>query len=135
MSAVAIFKPSRRFRGVPLHLLGSHRILERWAVSIGDGSTDMAWQEIARTKIPPLDEQAAIVVDQLVCRAPRTTRKVVELWYRRPDPVTAIAQALRMDRDFAVYRWHTSLEYFQPLFETSPLTAIRRLAMVNTAEA
>lgn len=123
---------SRRDNGLPDLLIGTDRILKRWAVSIGDGTEDMSWLEIAKSRYPPLDDQVAIVVDQLVLRSPRHDRRVVELWYRRPDDDLAdIARALSVRRAVVKAHWQTSLGYFRARFLESPLTRLRQMAATD----
>jgi hypothetical protein len=123
---------SRRDNGMPDMLLGTDRILKRWAVSIGDGTEDFAWMEIAKSRYPQLDDQMAIVVDQLVLRAPRHDRRVVELWYRRPDDDLAdIARALNVRRAAVKAHWQTSLGYFRARFLESPLSRLREMAATH----
>lgn len=141
MNAVAedqasFFKISRRESGLPSQLLGTHRVLQRWAATVGDGTTDLAWQELVRARMPPLDDQCAIVVDQLILRAPTDHRRLAELWYRRPDNDTAdVARALCVRKaDVPIY-WHSALRYFRDRFTQSPLSALRRLAQTDPTDS
>jgi hypothetical protein len=125
-------KLSGRYHDIPLHLLGTDRVLKRWAVSVGDGTEDLRWLEIAKSKFPPLDDQMAIVVDQLVMRAPQRTRKVVERYYRFPDnDLSDIARALNVRRENVKAHWHLALGYFRSRFLESPLSGLRALAATD----
>jgi hypothetical protein len=127
-----VFKPFHSFRGVPLKLAGTDRVLQRWAVSIGDGSSDMSWHEFARSQIPVLSDQVAIVVDQLICRSPGDVRQILELWYRRgQNPTVDIARKLHCRQSFVVYRWQLSLEYMRARFLESPLSELRGMAAMD----
>jgi hypothetical protein len=118
---------------VPEDLVLTNRILIRWAASVGDCTEDSAtWQEIIRAKVPPLPDDIAIVVDQLVLRAPRGHRKLVELWYRKPDPREVIAEKLRISEAKVYLCWRVALQHFRVHFESSPLGALKRLAGIDT---
>lgn len=114
-------------------LIGTDRVLQRWAVSVGDGLHDLPWQEVTRSQVPVLDDQMAIVVDQLILRAPPRTRELTELWYRTPLPREALARKLHVHRDTLYVRWNASLSYFRSRFESSPLSALRRLCLTDIA--
>lgn len=112
-------------------LIPTDRILQRWAVSVGDGLHDQPWADIHITKVPRLDDQMAIVVDQLVLRSSPNTRKLVELWYRTPVPKETIARKIRVDPDVVYVQWNSALRYFRDRFSQSPLTSLRALCEIN----
>ncbi len=113
---------------LPDDLILTDVVLQRWAASIGDGlTTERQWEDLAKARMPQLDFDTAIVVDQLVLRAPRHTRKLTELWYRTPAPREAIAHRLGIDRRTVYRHWQTGLEHFRIHFETSPLFSLRKL--------
>lgn len=114
---------------LPAELLTTDRILLRWAASIGDGKNDASWQELVRAKVPELPFDVAIVVDKLVLRAPPSYRLVTELWYRTPSPREVIGMRLGVSRHEVYNRWRLALYHFRRHFETSPLTALRNLAI------
>jgi hypothetical protein len=114
-------------------LIGTDRILTRWAVSVGDGLRDQPWQEVTRSQVPVLNDQVAIVVDQLILRSPPRTRELTELWYRTPLPREALAKKLHVHRDTLYVRWNAALHYFRGRFESSPLSELRRLCLTDIA--
>jgi len=77
------------------------RICQRWAVSIGDGLPNWAWDMPTKSRPPPLDDDTAIVVDQIIMKrcAPASRRLLVK-WYRSDAPVSAIA-------DQMISEWHS----------------------------
>lgn len=82
---------------LPLELLPVDRILQRWDVSIGTGLPSEAWDDNPRTsKPPPLDDDTATVVDQIVLHLPPRTHQVIVAWYRTPQPTEVIADKLKM---------------------------------------
>lgn len=115
-------------------LVPTDRILTRWAKSVGDGLYDAAWDEVPYNRAPELDDQTAIVVDQLVLRAPEQTRKLVEMWYRTTIPCRVIAQRLRCDETALTVRWNAALYHFKSHFESSPLSTLRKLALSDVAD-
>lgn len=128
-------KLSARYADLPDNLFGTDRILKRWAVSVGDGTQDLSWLEIAKSRMPPLDDQTAIVVDQLILRAPTRVRLTVQRWYRFPDnDLSDIAAALRIRRELVKVHWHLALVYCCSRFLESPLSSLRKLAQTNPAE-
>lgn len=112
-------------------LIPVDRILQRWAVSVGDGLHDQPWAEVPVSKVSILDDQMAIVVDQLVLRSEPTTRKLVELWYRTPMPKEAIARKIHVEPDVVYVRWNSALYYFRDRFSQSPLTGLRKLVAAD----
>lgn len=117
---------------VPDELVLTDRILLRWAASVGDClEDDSTWQELIRAKVTPLADDVAIVVDQLVLRSPKGHRKVVELWYRKPDPREVIARKLRVREDEVRLCWSLALQHFRGHFESSPLRALQKLAGIE----
>jgi len=82
---------------LPKELLPVDRILQRWDVSIGTGLPSEAWDDNPRTsKPPPLDDDTATVVDQIILRLPKRTNQVIVAWYRTPQPTEVIARKLNM---------------------------------------
>jgi hypothetical protein len=114
-------------------LIPVDRILQRWAVSVGDGIYDQPWDFIPQSKVPVLDDQTAIVVDQLVLRSPVMTRKLVELWYRTPVPRVVLARKISVDPDGLDLHWNAALHYFRRRFTDSPLSNLRRMVAMDVA--
>lgn len=115
---------------LPIELIATDRILLSWAASVGDGSDNsFAWQEVRRAKVPPLTFDAAIVVDQLVCRSPY--RQLTELWYRKPDPREAIARRLGIPENTIYPLWKSALRLFKYRFEACPLSDLRKLVAAD----
>lgn len=119
---------------LPAELLGTDRILQRWAVSVGDGLYDVPWEDVPRNRVPVLDDQTAIVVDQLYLRSPGSTQVLVALWYRTPLTEGDIAKRLHIHRDTLHVRWNSALWYFRARFESSPLSGLRRLCLADPSD-
>lgn len=115
-------------------LKATNWILERWAVSVGDGLYGAPWEDVPQSRVPPLNEQMAIVVDQLVLRAGDNTRRLVGYWYRTPLAKTVIAQKLGVSRDTIYVRWNAALWYFRGRFLDSPLSDLRLIARTDVGE-
>jgi hypothetical protein len=109
-------------------------ILERWAISVGDGLYGIAWEDVPQSRVPPLDDHVAIVVDQLILRSGDQTKKLIGYWYRTSLAKTVIAQKLGMSRDAIYARWNASLWYFRDRFMDSPLSDLRFIASVDVGE-
>lgn len=100
---------------IPIALTSPHRIMLRWARSIGDGLPTDEWDELRRSSsLTPLDDVTAIVVDQLVLDSPEHINIVLRLWYKSPLPVSEIAEKLRIDRNQMRQRWLACLSWLRP---------------------
>lgn len=106
-------------------------ILERWAISVGDGLYGIPWEDVPQSKVPPLNDQMAIVVDQLILRSGDNTRRLVGYWYRTALPKTVIARKLNCSRDNIYLRWNAALWYLRERFLDSPLSDLRLAARTN----
>jgi hypothetical protein len=103
----------------PAEFATTDRICQRWSVSVGTGQPTERWQDHERSRPPPLDDGTAIVVDQIILRAPASTRKVVVKWYRTDLPDTVIAQQLNLTPRTLVVAWHLSLNFLRWRFSES----------------
>jgi hypothetical protein len=112
-------------------LKATNWILERWAVSVGDGIYGISWEDVPQSKVPPLNDQMAIVVDQLILRSGDKTRKLIGYWYRTPLAKTEIARKIGCDRDTIYVRWNAALHYFRGRFLDSPLSDLRLIARTD----
>jgi len=106
-------------------------ILQRWAVSVGDGLYDAPWSEVPQSRVPQLSDQMAICVDQLVMRSGDKTKRLVGYWYRTALAKTVIAQKVGCDRDTIYVRWNAALHYFRGRFLESPLSDLRLIASTD----
>ncbi len=109
-------------------------ILHRWAASTGDGLHDAPWEDVPQSRVPVLNDQTAIVVDQLVMRSPDKTKRLIGYWYRTPLPKTVIAQKIGVDRDTIYVRWNAALWYFRDRFVSSPLSDLRFMATTDVGD-
>lgn len=102
-------------RGIPMPLLAPHRIMLRWARSIGDGLPAEEWDDDRRSStLTPLDDETAIVIDQTVLHSPCHVQTILRLWYKSPLPVFEIARKLSVDRNEVRQRWLASLTWLRP---------------------
>lgn len=113
---------------LPEQLKTTDRILQRWAASIGDGTTDYD-EVVLASRVVPLPDCVAILVDKLVLRSPY--RKLTEIWYRTPVSAGVIADKLRIQESEVRPIWRTALRHYQVFFETSPLSDLRDLARMD----
>lgn len=92
-------------------LLPTDRLLSRWAVSQGSDEYLHGWNEVPeRSRPPPLDDDTAIIVDQVVMHSPVQTREFAKRWYFRPnEPLSGLAKALGLHRDTVQMRWRSTL--------------------------
>src|SRR5690606_32672102 len=118
---------------LPRELIGTDRILQRWAVSVGLGLPTEEWDDLPRAKPPPLPDDVAIIVDEVICKSPPKTRELITRWYKSPDPVESIGRRLKIAAR-SVYRAHAgSLYYIRDRFEsTGDLTLCRLVKIAET---
>jgi hypothetical protein len=100
-------------------LLPTHRILQRWAVSIGSGLPGEAWDDSRRSNVPPLDDLTAMIVDQIHCHRPAPTRNLIRQWYLGCGNAKLIALSLLVSRR-TVYRriGEALVEYRQEFYRS-----------------
>jgi DNA-directed RNA polymerase specialized sigma24 family protein len=97
-------------------LLATHRVLERWAVSIGSGLPSDEWDDVPKSRPPPLPDDIATEVDQLVMKSPRRWRRLIRAMYCTPKPTEVIAKEQQCSAD-TVHRYtHHALEYMRGRF-------------------
>jgi hypothetical protein len=135
MRATASEGSMSRHAKVVSELKATNWILERWAISVGDGLYDAPWDDVPQSRVPPLNDQMAIVVDQLVIRSGDKTRRLVGYWYRTPLAKSVIAEKLGCSRDTIYVRWNAALWYFRDRFLESPLSDLRLIARTDVCEA
>lgn len=96
----------------------THRILQRWAVSVGTGVPGEDWQEQRKSKPPPLDDPTAIKVDQEIQKAPHRTKEIIRLWYKTELPWEYIARAVGVRSRASLYTHrNAALWYFKGRFD------------------
>ena len=117
----------------PRELIGTDRVLQRWAVSIGSGLPSEEWDDTPKAKPPPLPDDVAIMVDQIVLDAPPKTHILMMRWYKSPDPVEVIGKRIGVSGR-SVHRAHAgSLYYMRDRFEsTGDPTLIRLVRLGDT---
>lgn len=91
-------------------LTATDRVLQRWAVSIGSGLPTEEWNDVLKSRPPPLPDDIAIEVDRIVCNSPDRWRRLLRSWYCTPRPTEAIAKEMRCSRSHVSNLWHYALE-------------------------
>lgn len=116
---------------IPVELIPVDRILQRWDVSVGTGLPSESWDDNPKAKPPPLDDDTAIVVDQIVQHSPPKTRQVTIAWYRTPQPTRVIAGELGMSERSLETARNLALNYLKWRFEESNNLTLLRLLRVR----
>lgn len=117
---------------IPYELLTTNRVMERWAVANGSGLPSEIWDDNPRkSRVPPLDDDTALVVDSIVQRAPPKTRKLVVGWYMRPVPTVELARELSMSPRSLEKGLHVSLNFLRYKFEGSNHLTLLKLLRVR----
>jgi hypothetical protein len=105
-----------RGRRMDPELLPTDRLLRRWAVSIGDGLPSDEWQDNSKSRVPPLDEDTAVKVDQIILRSPERTTRLVRLWYKSNQPAEIIAERVGVSRSAIFVQHKAALSYLRGRF-------------------
>lgn len=93
-------------------------IMQRWAVSVGDGLPEEgAWNDEPHANVPPLDDATAIVVDRLIMHQllPRY-RRLAFRWYKSRQPREVIAAEMGLSRTSLTLERRSMLWYLRGLF-------------------
>ena len=94
-------------------LVAVDRVLQRWVVSINGGLATDVWDDTSYAKPPPLDEECAVIVDQLVLHSPKRKKRVITYWYRKPWPTRLIARKLAVSERGLYLELRASLDYIR----------------------
>jgi hypothetical protein len=117
---------------IPRELMTTNRVMERWAVANGSGLPTEQWDDNPRrSRVPPLDDDTALVVDAIVQHSPPKTRRLVVGWYMRPVPTRELARELSMSPRSLEKGLHVSLNYLQYKFEGSNHLTLLKLLRVR----
>lgn len=116
---------------LPKALLPTDRILQRWDVSIGTGLPSDAWDDTKKARPPPLDDDIATIVDQIILHLPRRTNQVIVAWYRTPEPTEVIASRLKMSQRSLENGLKVCLNFTKWKFEESRHRGLLRLLQVR----
>lgn len=116
---------------IPRELLTTDRIMQRWAVANGSGLPTERWDDSRVARVPPLDDDTALLVDQIVLKCPPKTNKVLVEWYCRPLPTAEIARSLKMSPRSLEKSWLLSLNFLKYRFEGSNHLTLLKLLRVH----
>lgn len=116
---------------IPTDLMTTNRIMERWAVSNGNGLPTERWDDSRTSRPPALDDDTALVVDGIVLRCPPKTNKVIVSWFCKPLPTVEIARQLGMSRRGLEKSVNLSLNFLKWKFEASGHATLLRLLRVH----
>jgi hypothetical protein len=104
---------------VPAEYATTDRICQRWAVSVGMGLPSDIWQDAIKSRPPPLDDDTAIIVDQIILRSPDKTKRLVRGWYCTGQPNSVLADRLNLTERTLMTAWHLSLHFLRYRFSES----------------
>ena len=103
-------------RELDIVLMPTNWILQRWAVSVGDGLPREKWDDARTTPPPELDDETAILVDRIYLRAPGDIRTLAHCWYKTPEPITSISNRMGLTDDGMHSRIRRMLHFFRAEF-------------------
>lgn len=113
---------------IPQELLTTDRIMQRWAVANGSGLPTERWDDSRVSRVPPLDDDTAILVEGIVNKCPPKTNKIIVLWYCKPLPTSEIARLAGMSPRSLEKAWVLSLHFLKYKFEgTNHFTLLKLL--------
>lgn len=116
---------------IPVELMTTERIMQRWAVANGSGLPTERWDDSRKAKPPPLDDETAYVVDKIVLDCPVRTRKIVQAWCYSPLPTSVIARRIGMSPRSFEKSWILALNFLKWKFEGSGHATLVRLLHVH----
>lgn len=117
---------------IPLELMTTNRVMERWAVANGTGLPTDLWDDNPRrSRVPPLDDETFLVVERIVNHSPPKTKRLVKAWYMTPTPTVEIAKDLGMSPRSLEKGLGVSLYFLKYRFEISDHITLLKLLRVR----
>lgn len=108
------------------------RVLQRWWSSVGSGLPNPDVDPPADSPPPPLDNDCAIVMDQIVCQCPGKTRRFIRLWYTTAIPCQRIGQLMGLTDDRSLHLgWRVTLLFVHWRILESDHPELNRLASLR----
>lgn len=118
--ALAVVREGKKLDQLDIELIPTNRILERWAVVTGSGMASDEWDDSRKSRLDPLDDATAIVVDQIILKATNKRYSfLVRQWYCGTGSSTTIAQRLGVSRTGLYFEYRCALFYFREQFLNS----------------
>jgi hypothetical protein len=103
-------------RALDMELMPTDRVMQRWAICVGDGLSDK-WDDSRKSRLPALDDATAIIVDQVILRSPTRYQSLARQWYCGAGASVAIAERLGgLTRHGLYMLWRRSLLHFRARF-------------------
>ena len=107
-------------RSLDFDLMATDRIWSRWAVSIGSGLPVEEWDETPRSRLTPLDDLTACIVDQIYCKSPDRTKKLLACWYKGTSGPGVLARKLGIRDEAGLFmEWRIVLRWSKVKFQES----------------
>jgi hypothetical protein len=116
---------------IPQELMTTHRIMQRWAVANGCGLPTERWDDSRVSRVPPLDDYTALLVDQIFLKCPPRTKRIVDLWYTKPWPTSEISRMLGMSPRSLEKGVNVALNFLKWKFEQTNNKALLKLLRVQ----
>lgn len=107
------------------------RIMQRWAVSIGQGLPSEEWDDSSRSRPPALDDATAVVVDQIVLKTPMGPQRLIRAWYKTPQSSKVIADSLKLSVGGLYLEWRAALTYLRIKFRESHHADLLRMVLLG----
>lgn len=116
---------------LPVELITTDRILQRWVVAGGSGLPTHIWDDTRQAKPPPLDDESAIIVERIVNKCPPRTKRLLRAWYLTPSPTKIIARNMGMSPRSLERGWAVCLGFVRFKIEQTKHPTLIRLLNVQ----
>lgn len=103
-------------RQLDIELMPTDWILQRWAVSVGDGLPSAKWDDATSSPPPVLDDETAVVVDRLILSTPPPVQAFIRIWYKTTTPLASIASHFSLSLRGVYMRWNSILQHLCAMF-------------------
>lgn len=107
-------------RSLDFDLMATDRVWQRWAISVGSGLPVEQWEETPKSRLPPLDDVTAVIVDQIWCRAPPRAKDLLTPWYKGTGGPGSICRKLKLEGEAQLFlEWRATLRWSRARFVDS----------------
>ena len=110
-SPAQVIRRITRNGSLDARLLPTDRHLQRWAVGQGTGLENTERALIPVSHLTPLDDEQAVLTDQVILSAPEHWRRFIHRWYRSDCSVDQLGQEFGLGRDKLYFERRLVLAY------------------------
>lgn len=107
-----------KFPGLPSHLVGTDRVMQRWVAAPSGMASDNP-DVYAKARPPPLDDRTQEKVSDIVKAAPSGVRAFIWDWYKIGTPDSVMAEQRHMSIRQLKREWQDVLVFLRSQFAAS----------------